>query len=1083
MSNNLYRNQNLAMTNLRQKELAESFSDWEIAGRGWQIFTELTELELLFGRFTLSQKVARPTDDGRIPGLFGHLFSKTQNQNQISTSEVLPLNNFPNTTPSTVSPQKLTSFRLYFPRELKISFEQTEQILNTLILTASLLSFEIIGSKEEINFQITCPELEKSAVLAQLKSYLPILEIREDVDLLVQNFQINERTEVLTVDFGLGKEWFIPLPFGKRLSTDSLLPLIASMEELIEDEIICLQILFSQARGDWQNAAQEVIFDCQGKPVFANLTNYLSGIKEKFTDSLFAVVIRLLVKSCSNQKSLQMVRRTKAFFYQFSLPSRNELIPLRNDGLSIENHLQSFLNRTSYRKGMLLTARELSSIVHLPSDSVLSPKIKRNENLSKSAPDFVTQGNLTLGENLHAGAVKKVFLSSAQRIKHTHLIGSSGSGKSTLLMQMMNQDLELGNGFACFDPHGDLIDAVLERVPESRFKDVIIFDPADEDFPIGFNILSAHSELEKTLLASDLVSIFRRFSTSWGDVMNSILANAVLAFLESKREGTLLDLKRFLIERNFREEFLQTVMDEEIRYYWQVEFPNIKGKPFAPLLTRLDTFLRSKLIRYIVAQKENKLDFRRMMDEQKILLVRLSLGAIGEENAYLLGSLLVAKFYHATLSRQNVAEENRLPFFLYLDEAHHFITESMNQILSGVRKYKLGLVLAHQQLHQFQSGEADILASVLANCYTRICFRLDDADAERLAKGFSFFTSEHLKNLGVGKAIARFEQSQFDFNLKTFPLEKVPSEIASQRRRKIIDQTRRNYAKPKAQIETEVQNSRQTVNNAQGESLQSNYQIQIDTPQPEVSQIVVKQTKTPLQPHSVNNSLQEIKGKGGKHHQDLQSAIKRMAETYGFSVELEKGVLEGSGNIDVSLQKENLKIACEVSVTTTDYEINNVSKCLASGYDFVIVICSQTKKIPLLQRKIYDEVSFSQKEQVKVLSLPNFFSFLHEITLPKDAPTKKEKPQGQRISFVEACEFLGVGSSTLYRWIREGRVPFYRIGREYQFDREELVLIGRHDLSGKRKALVKLEPLQIEKTAPKTKKEQDARYRKLLNLE
>ncbi|HSK71833.1 MAG TPA: excisionase family DNA-binding protein, partial [Pyrinomonadaceae bacterium] len=1049
---------------------------------GSAVFDYETELEPVFSKFIQFQRTGeRPTDDGRVPGLFGRLVSNGRRSNQLTNDDQSCVNNAGSLRPLPACPVKVAAFRIYLPPELKTSSEQTEQLLLNLASSASFVSFEIIGNKSEIIFQIACPETEKTALFSQLKSHLPTPEIRNEKDALSQNFQTNQTNETVLVDFGLAKEWFIPLPGGKSFAVDTLLPLIASFDEVAENETLCLQVLFCRTRGNWQGAAREAVFDRQGKPIFANLQNYLAGIKEKLSSPLLAVRVRLLAQSGSREKSLQTARRTGAFFRQFSAPSGNELIPLRNDELPPERHLRSFLNRTSYRSGMLLSARELSSIVHLPSDNIKSVKLKRDENNTKSAPEFAVQDNFFLGENIHSGTVREVSLNSARRIKHTHLIGASGSGKSTLLTQMMVQDLESGNGFACFDPHGDLIDSVMERISESRLKDVIIFDPSDEDYPIGFNILSAHSELEKTLLSSDLVSIFRRFSTSWGDVMNSILANAVLAFLESNRGGSLLDLKRFLIERAFREDFLKTGADEEIRYYWQTEFPQIKGKPFAPLLTRLDTFLRSKLIRHIVAQKENKLDFRRIMDERKILLVRLSLGAIGKENAYLLGSLLVSKLYHATLSRQNVAEENRPPFFLYLDEAHHFVAESMNQILSGVRKYKLGLVLAHQQLRQFQAGEADILASVLANCYTRICFRLDDADAERLAKGFSFFTAEHLKNLGVGEAICRFEQSRHDFNLKTLPLEKIPAEIAAQRKNAVIEQARKLYAKPKAEIEAETLGHQQipmVIREDQPERITSNDSRR------NAAEAVQEENRNQIQPVT-DIYVQSNHGRGGRHHQELQAVIKRMAESYGFFVEMEKSVLDSAGFVDVSLEKGNLKIACEVSVTSTaEYEAHNILKCLSAGYDYAVVAVSNQKKISSLKSKVLTAVPFELQEKVKILSLAGLLNFLREMTFPAEkSQRKKEKPSGQRLSFAEACEFFGIGASTLYRWIREGRVPFYRPGREYQFDRDELVLIGRHDLSGKRKASVKLQPLKIEKRAPKTKKEQDARYRKLLKLE
>ena len=208
---------------------------------------------------------------------------------------------------------------------------------------------------------------------------------------------------------------------------------------------------------------------------------------------------------------------------------------------------------------------------------------------------------------------------------------------------------------ALIDPHGDLIDQVLARVPESRVTDVILVDPADTEFPVGFNILSAHSELEKTLLASDLVAVFRRLSTSWGDQMTSVLSNAVLAFLESTKGGTLADLRRFLVEADFRKEFLQTVRDPEVVYYWEKEFPLLSGKPQAPLLTRLDSFLRPRLVRNMVTQPTS-LDFTSIMNEGRILLVKLAQGAIGEENAALLGSLFVSKIHQLALGRQSLAE-------------------------------------------------------------------------------------------------------------------------------------------------------------------------------------------------------------------------------------------------------------------------------------------------------------------------------------------------------------------------------------------------------------------------------------------
>jgi hypothetical protein len=208
-------------------------------------------------------------------------------------------------------------------------------------------------------------------------------------------------------------------------------------------------------------------------------------------------------------------------------------------------------------------------------------------------------------------------LSAEQRTRHVHLIGASGTGKSTLLFNLIKQDIENGEGIAVLDPAGDLVDRILGAIPPEWIDDVVLVDLSDEQFSVGFNILSAHSELEKTLLASDLVAVFERLSTSWGDQMNSVLQNAILAFLESDRRGTIADVRRFLIETPYRNEFLKSVKDSEVIYYWQKSFPLLSGnKSIGSILTRLDALLAKKPIRHMVSQPENRLGLRAYHGQQ-----------------------------------------------------------------------------------------------------------------------------------------------------------------------------------------------------------------------------------------------------------------------------------------------------------------------------------------------------------------------------------------------------------------------------------------------------------------------------------
>ena len=1064
MQANIKQNQNFTSSDI----FAESFSAWEIAGRGWQIFDYETRIEPPYSKFVPPRRISRPVDDNRVPGFFGRLLRTNTNPVSNDQERADDCNNpriCRNSCPQTAS------FLIYLPKELKTSSEQIEQFLLNLSSTASFIALEIIGTNERIYFQITCPSQEKKAVLSQLKNHLPNVDFRETDDVLRKNLKLEKTDQTIAVDFGLRREWFIPLPFDKSFSTDTLLPLIASLEGLLEDEVACLQVIFSRTCGNWQSEVQEAIFDRNGKLAFVNLQIYLSAIKDKLSNALFAAVVRFAVQSDSREKSLEIARRTRAFFRQFSAPSGNELIPLRPEALEPDRHLHSFLSRTTYRAGMLVSAQELSSICHLPSDSVISKKLSRSENRTKLAPEFAIKGGIILGENHHNGEKQIIRLSDTQRTKHLWLTGSSGSGKTSLIDFLIEQDMQAGKGITVIEPHGDSIENLLSRVPKHRLNDVVFFDPGDE-FPIGFNILQANSEIEKILLSSDLTAIFRRFSSSWGDVINNVLHNSILAFLSSTKGGTLVDLKHFLVDKNFREEFIETVEDEEIRFYWLKEFPQLIGKPHAPLLTRLDLFLRSKLIRNIIAQKENKLDFRQIMDERKILLVKLTHGAIGEENAHLLGSLIMTKLYQAALSRQNVPETERVNHFIYLDEAHHFITESLPLLLSGGRKFSCSLLFSNQETKQITSRDAELLSSLQTNCYTRICFRTD-SDAEMLAKGFSFFTAEHLKNLGVGECLVRLEQSRFDFNLKTFPLEPVSPKVAEQRRRAVVEHSRNTYGRSKEKVEA--------INKQTGSN-----RVALEQPETYISPrntaaVISDGNQLYTKLAFSDNKVKVNQGRGGQHHQEIQKAVKRVAESNGFSAQIEKSVAGGS--VDVSLENKDFKIAVEVSVTSSaDYEIKNIRKCLDAEYDFVAVVISSQKDIFLLKEKIQTSFAFQEQRKVKVFGLTGLLEFLWQLTKPEIKKTKK-KSKGDRLNIAEASEFLGISTSTLYRWAREGRVPFYRVGRGYHFDRDELALVGRHDLSGKRKAAVDLPPIEIKKRTSKSKKDENERYRKMLGLD
>ncbi len=972
-----------SLSETRDESISRQFYDWERRGRGWQVYDFPVDLEPPFRPFYFFEPKDDPaTDDGRISTFFSRLFDggsgKLNNGNAL-VQKKSELRKYEEYIAEADEPefcgyyqQDFEEIRLVLPNDLKVSKSVSEQLLLSLSYSSHPISFEVIGNAEQISIQFAATKDDASQLRQQLEAHLhgcSFLTVTSDDN--HSDSWLNGGDCPVIVDFGLSEEFMLPLSPIQNFETDPLIAIVGAMSNLKQNETAVLQVLLQKAKSDWPKEVIETIGCFEGTGFFDYLPDIKSLAKQKFGSPLFAVVIRVAAKSSYDDRSMQILRNMGGGLAQLAKPSANELIPLSNDGYDFEYHEQALLNRQSFRCGMLLNSEELVSLVHPPSQSLQSSKLVRQSEKTKASPNVALGQTLVLGKNVHQDQVREVTLSSDQRTRHIHVIGSSGSGKSTLLLNLIKQDMENGEGLCVIDPHGDLIDDVIANVPESRTSDVILFDPSDSEYPIGFNILQAKTELEKTILSSDLVATFRRMSTSWGDVMDSVLANAILAIIESTNGGTLLDLKRFLIEKKFRDEFLKTVSDDSIHYFWTHEFPMIASKPQASILIRLDTFLRQKLVRNIVCQKETKLNFREIMDNKKILLIKLSQGLIGEENSHLLGTLLVSKIYQTALSRQE--SQNRPHFWLYLDEFQHFITPSMENILSGSRKYNLGLTLSHQEFRQLQSRNQDVASSVLSNCYTRICFRPGDADAEKFANGFSFFDSKALQNLGIGQAIARIERSEHDFNLQVPHVPKIAQELADRRKADIIASSRLQFGTPKLEIENSLAFPKDS---AEVPSKPQTQKTKINEQSSNLKQVVETPPTVAFSPLPETTDAESNK----PQHRYLQSLIKRLGENKGFRGLVEHTVLEGLGKIDVVLEDGEIKIACEVSVTNDpSYEVQNILKCITANYSPIVLISPDARHLNLIKTLAQESLSKEHLAIVNFLSPDEFIKWLEEL--------------------------------------------------------------------------------------------------------
>src|SRR4030095_15621032 len=345
---------------------------------------------------------------------------------------------------------------------------------------------------------------------------------------------------------------------------------------------------------------------------------------------------------------------------------------------------------------------------------------------------------------------RKAFgIKRAERRAHMYVIGKTGTGKSTLLETLIRQDIENGEGLALLDPHGDLVEKVLNGVPEKRKGDLIYFNVPDAANALRFNPLERVAPEKRSLSAAGLLDAFKKiWSDSWGPRLEHILRNAFLALLEQP-EATLADVLRLLDDHSFRREISSRVYNSQVRDFWLREYENyplrLRAEAIAPIQNKVGAFLTDPLLNRILTQTRSDFDLRRVMDQGKILLVNLAKGKIGADASALLGALLVTKIGLAGLSRADVQEENRRDFYIYLDEFQNLATLSLATMLSELRKYRVDMILSHQYLSQLDPQVKD---AVLGNTGTIISFRLGLTDAEMLSGEFyPFFSARDLINL------------------------------------------------------------------------------------------------------------------------------------------------------------------------------------------------------------------------------------------------------------------------------------------------------------------------------------------------
>ncbi len=401
---------------------------------------------------------------------------------------------------------------------------------------------------------------------------------------------------------------------------------------------------------------------------------------------------------------------------------------------------------------------------------------------------------------------RKFGIRTDDRRRHFYILGKTGVGKTTLLENMVVNDIIAGHGVGIVDPHGDFAEKILDFVPSNRIQDVVYFNPADVDYPVGFNVLESVDETHRHLVASGLMGVFKKiWPDVWSARMEHIMNNCILALIEFPG-STLLGINRILVDKDFRSKVVSKLRDPVVRSFWVDEYASWEAKfrneAIAPIQNKVGQFLSTSLIRNIVAQVKSTIHPRDIMDSGKIFVMNLAKGRIGEDASRLLGGMVITKFQLAAMERVDVLEPDRRDFYFYVDEFQNFATSSFANILSEARKYRLNLILAHQFIEQLD--EEEVRPAVFGNVGTMVIFRIGAADAEFLETEFMpRFEPQDLVNLSKYDIYLKLMINGIasdPFSATTLP----PPEVRTENREKAIGASRERYAMERTTIEKKV---------------------------------------------------------------------------------------------------------------------------------------------------------------------------------------------------------------------------------------------------------------------------------------
>jgi len=719
------------------------------------------------------------------------------------------------------------------------------------------ISFEIASIGQQIRFYVWLPKHLQSFVEGQVYAQYPTAQISEITEDYTD--RALQQAVIYSTELTLTDHETLPIKTFPSFEVDPLAAITATLAKLEQpNEEMWVQFLVRPISDDWHKQSARMVSRIKsgrgwGTAGFASGISYvgqafgalvrppaagpeakyepserektrITAIEEKSRKLGYQVKIRIIYAGNDQATARMRMQAMVGTFKQFNTTNLNGF---QSKYASFDAaKLADYQGRLFADKGFILNIEEVASVFHLPHTTVETPNIvwatTKTAEPPATLPSYgkVSEKEISLyGTTNFRGSNTMFGLLRADRGRHVYILGQTGTGKSGLLELLTLSDIYYDQGFAVIDPHGDYATNILRYIPERRIKDVIYFNPADTEYPIGFNPLEITDSASKGQVSSELVGVLKRMFDSWGPRLEYILRFTILALLDYP-EATMLDITRMLTEKRFREEVISHIDDPVVKNFWVTEFASWNEKfaseAVAPVLNKVGAFTANPIIRNIIGQKHSTFNIRRAMDEGKIFVVNLSRGLIGEDNAAILGSMLVTKIQLAAMSRADIARlEDRRPFYLYVDEFQNFATDSFAVILSEARKYALNLTIANQYISQM---EDTVRGAVFGNVGTMITFRISPDDSPFLSKYFEpQFEAADLSNFHNRHFVTSMSingEKAAAFSGTTLNIPEPPKKDIND----IIAVSRQSYASDKASIEQMIREATESKHAPQGQA-------------------------------------------------------------------------------------------------------------------------------------------------------------------------------------------------------------------------------------------------------------------------